>query len=180
MTYHYLKCPHCHKSLGRITGTPNRIGDPFRRCPWCGGIYIDAFTREWITKSPFQRFMFFFSTPFMVTFLFFIFFSGMIAVCVGSGKGRVALIIILCVSSLLSIGLFVFLFVVRKKSFQETIRQSLERTKRESYVKLLQQARLKIYPIKGIEIGTIKDTEDTNKQEENDVRSEIHTTFTHP
>ena len=37
MTYHTLKCPHCKNIVNRATGSPSYIGNPFRKCPWCGG-----------------------------------------------------------------------------------------------------------------------------------------------
>ena len=155
-TYRYLKCPHCHKNLGMVKST-NDLGNPFKQCPSCRGTYIDPNTSEWVTKSPFQRFMFFLTIPLTIAVAV-LAVGAVISIIISSfAGGNTAFIIGLCVSLVIAIGLFVLLFIKRKSNQQEAIKKSLERTKSESYVNELKKTRLKFYPIEGVEIGTIKD-----------------------
>ena len=102
MTYHTLKCPHCKKIVNQATGSPSYIGNPFRECPWCGGIYTDSFTQEWITKSPFQRFKYLIDKPLAGGFLSFVATAGFLSMAevdiIGAAFVGVAVAIIVFVS----------------------------------------------------------------------------------
>lgn len=157
MTYHHMSCPYCKKSLGTEMGSPDRIGNPFKKCPHCGGIYVDKFTREWVNKSPFERKMYYVKTPLTVALAVLIAFTIIIMASLGQSLGNSAFLISLGISFACAATLFCIIFFIRRPKLRKSIEQSLERTKSESYVKELQRANLKIYPIDGIEIGTIKD-----------------------
>lgn len=160
MTYHTLKCPHCRKVINWVTGSPDYIGNPIRKCPWCGGLYIDSFTREWVTKSPYKRFMFLIEKPFAGAFLSFILIAGILFMA-----AKVNIIISLIVGAVIAIAVFIVWYFVRKPSIREEIGKSIERTKSAKYVALLKNAGLKIYKIKGVEIGTINDEENSSLQD---------------
>ncbi|MCH5148745.1 MAG: zf-TFIIB domain-containing protein [Clostridiales bacterium] len=175
MTYHYLKCPHCRHSLGRVTGHPSYIGNPIRKCPYCGGIYIDSFTREWVTKSPFSRFTYYISWPLSCAFLSYILITGILIMIFKPNPSNVPYLLLsplICI-----IPLFCFILKRQITNTKEEIQQSLERTKIESYVKLLEAAKLKIYPIKGVEIGTVKDY--SEEGEPTEIKETLSTTFVH-
>ena len=131
-TYRYLICPHCRKNLGMVNGT-NRLGNPFKKCPKCGGSYVDPNISEWVTKSPFQRFTFFLAPPLTIA-LVVLAVGTILSAIIASNIGNLTLIIGLCLSVVCSIGLFCLLYIKRKSKAQEWIRQSLERTKLESYM----------------------------------------------
>lgn len=171
MTYHTLKCPHCKNVVNRVTGSPSYIGNPFRKCPWCGGVYIDSFTQEWATKSPFQRTKFLIDKPLSGALLSIIAVAGFLAML------EVDFLIALIVGNVMAILIFVGWTFARKSSIQEMIDMSIERTKSAKYVELLKQAGFKIYPIQGVEIGNILDEEDSFLKEE-DIKTETDSSFT--
>lgn len=170
MTYHTLKCPHCKNIVNRTTGSPSYIGNPFRKCPWCGGNYVDSFTQEWATKSPFQRTKFLVDVPLAGSFLSFIVIAGLLAVA--KSHILVALIVGVVVAGLIFVGWTSF----RKPSIQKMIAESIERTKSAAYVELLKQAGFKIYPIKGVEIGT--DNDEDFLSQDKDIKSETDSSYT--
>lgn len=165
MTYYTLKCPHCKNVVNRATGRPSYIGNPFRKCPWCGGVYVDSFTQEWATKSPFQRKKFLIDKPLSGAFLSFIVIAGLLA------RVEVDFLIALIVGIFGAVLIFISWTSARKSSIQEMIDKSIERTKSAKYVELLKQAGFKIYSIQGIEIGGIHDKEDSPLQKE-DIKTE--------
>ena len=171
MTYHTLKCPHCKKIVNRATGSPSYIGNPFRKCPWCGGVYVDSFTQEWATKSPFQRIIFLIDKPLAAAFLSSIAIAGLLAMA--EAHILVALIVGVVGAALIFIGLT----FARKSSIQEMIDESIERTKSANYIKLLKQAGFKIYPIEGVEIGTQHDENESPLQDE-DIKNETDSSYT--
>ena len=171
MTYHTLRCPHCAGIVNRATGTPSYIGNPFRKCPWCGGVYIDSFTKEWATKSPFQRTKFLIDKPLAGAFLSIIAIAGLLAMA--EVNPLIALIVGIAVAVLIFVG-WTF---ARKPSIQEMIDKSIERTKSAKYVELLKQAGFKIYPIQGVEIGSLHDEEDSPLKEE-DIKAETDSSYT--
>ena len=166
MTHYDVFCPHCHKSLGRVTGRPDNIGNPLKICPHCGRIIVDKFTREWVNKSPFERFFFFVKFPLAVAFISFIALAGILTLIIGDSMGDSTFIIMMCVSFACAICLFIVLYRKHKSDTQRIIAQSLERTKSARYVKLLQKAHLEIYPVKGAEIGTIQDCPEESENED--------------
>ena len=171
MTYHTLKCPHCKNIVNRATGSPSYIGNPFRKCPWCGGVYVDSFTQEWATKSPFQRTKFLIDKPLAGSFLSFIAIAGLLTMAE-------AHILVAFIVGIIGAGLiFVGWTFARKSSIQEMIDKSIERTKNVKYVELLKQAGFKIYPIKGTEIGTINDEENSPLLDE-DIKTETDSSYT--
>lgn len=168
MTYHTLKCPHCKRILNRTTGSPDIIGNPFSKCPWCGGVYVASFTKEWVTRTPFQRKKFLIEKPLCGAFITFIVVTGLIV----SIEQTVTTCVAGLISGILSAVLVLICWIPsRKSSMQEYIEQSLERTKSAKYVELLKQAGFKIYPIDGVDIGSIHDEEDSPLQE--DIKAEI-------
>ena len=138
-------------------GSPDRIGNPFKKCPHCGGIYVDKFTREWVNKSPFERKMYYIKTPLVAALAVLIAFTIIIFASLGQKMGNSAFGASLGISVACAAALFCIIFFIRKPKLRKSIEQSLERTKSESYVQELQKANLKIYPIDGVEIGTVKD-----------------------
>ena len=171
MTYHTLKCPHCKNIVNRATGSPSYIGNPFRECPWCGGIYVDSFTQEWATKSPFQRTKFLIDKPLAGAFLSIIAIAGLLAMA------EVYILVALIVGIVGAVLIFIGGTFARKSSIQEMIDKSIERTKSVKYVELLKQAGFKIYPIKGAEIGTINDEEKSPLLDE-DIKTETDSSYT--
>ena len=170
MTYHTLKCPHCKNIVNCATGSPSYIGNPFRKCPWYGGVYVDSFTQEWATKSPFQRTKFLIDKPLAGSFLSFIALAGLLAMAE-------AHILVAFIVGIIGAGLiFVGWTFARKSSIQEIVDKSIERTKSAKYVELLKQAGFKIYPIKGVEIGTNND-EDFLLHDE-DIKIETDSSYT--
>ena len=170
-TYRYLKCPHCRKNLGRVNNT-NNLGNPYKQCPKCKGTYIDPYTSEWVTKSPFQRFMFKISFPLSVSVAFFVV-AALVSVFIGSFLGSSKFpVIAIPVALVLAAGLFVLIFFMRKSKVQAMIEKSLERTKSETYVTLLQNANLRFYHIEGVEIGTEKDGFEESAQAEAETKEE--------
>lgn len=169
MTYHTLKCPHCKNIVGRGTGSPSYIGNPFRKCPWCGGIYVDSFTREWVTKSPYKRKTFLFSKPLSWAILSAFLIAGLFS--------QLNVLAGLIAGVLCAVLIFILSIFVRKCSIQEMIDESIERTKSAKYVALLKQTGFKIYPIVGAEIGTIQDGEDSLLQGE-DIKNETDSSYT--
>ena len=165
MMYHRLSCPYCKKSLGTETGSPDRIGNPFKKCPHCGEIYVDKFTREWVNKSPFERFMFPIKTPLVVALAVLIALTIILSSVLGQSLGNSAFVASLGIAVACAAVLFCLIFFLRRPKIKKMIEQSLERTKSESYVQALQNSNLQIYPIEGVEIGTIKDV--VAEQEEN-------------
>ena len=160
MTYHTLKCPHCKKIVNRATGSPSYIGNPFRKCPWCGGIYVDSFTQEWVTKSPNERIMFLIDKPLAGGFISIFPIAGLLTMA------EVNIIASLIIAAICAVTICIVWTFVRKSSIQEMIDQSLERTKSEKYVKLLKKKGFKIYYIDGVEIGTDHNDDDSPLQEE--------------
>ena len=171
MTYHTLKCPHCKNIVNRAKGSPSYIGNPFRKCPWCGGVYVDSFTQEWATKSPFQRTKFLIDKPLSGAFLSIIAIAGLLAMA------EVDILIALIVGIVGAVLIFVGWTFARKSSIQEMIDKSIERTKGAKYVELLKQAGFKIYPIQGVKIGNILDEEDSPIKEE-DIKTETDSSYT--
>lgn len=171
MTYHTLKCPHCKNIVNRATGSPSYIGNPFRKCPWCGGIYVDSFAQEWATKSPFQRTKFLIDKPLVGAFLSIIAIAGLLAMA------EVYILVALIVGIVGAVLIFIGWTFARKSSIQEMIDKSIERTKSAKYVELLKQAGFKIYPIKGAEIGTISDEENSPLLDE-DIKNETDSSYT--
>ena len=157
MTYHNLSCPYCKKSLGTEMGSPDRIGNPFKKCPHCGGIYVDKFTHEWVNKSPFERKMYYIKTPLVAALAVLIAFTVILSSSLGQTMGNSAFGVALGISAACAVALFCIIFFLRRPKVRKSIEQSLERTKSESYVQQLQKSNLKIYPIEGVEIGTVKD-----------------------
>ena len=170
MTYHTLKCPNCKKIVNRATGSPSYIGNPFRKCPWCGGVYVDSFTQEWATKSPFQRTKFLIDKPLAGAFLSIIVIAGLFAMA------KLNFLIALSVGIVVAGFVFAGWTFVRKTFIQDMIDKSIERTKSAKYVELLKQAGFKIYPIKGVEIGSIQDEEFSPLEE--DVKAETDSSYT--
>lgn len=158
MTYYTCKCPHCRNIVKRAKGRPDDIGNPMRRCPWCGGFYLDAFTEEWVMKSPWKRFKFFVTIPFVCAFLTFM--TCMLLNFIDTCMFIVSLII----GAIFSIIAFVFSFFFRKEKIDEEIKKSLQRTKNAKYVKNLLMAGVKIYRIEGVDIGTEYSDEDEDAQ----------------
>ena len=154
MRYYTLKCPHCHNVLDKGSGEiEEQIGNPFKRCPFCGRTYVDNNINEWITMSPFKRFSFIVSKPICLGILLFIVIAGM-----GSGllnlnfefATLLGVVVFFCTTIL---GSF-----LRKQNATEQIKKSLKRTESKKYVDLLKFAKFKIYPIKGVNVG-FKDDE---------------------
>ena len=80
MTHHIIKCPHCGKTIECASGSLDRIGSPFRYCPYCRGICEDLNTKEWITRTPEQRRMLIISKPFAFALLSSFFIGGIVLV----------------------------------------------------------------------------------------------------
>ena len=173
MTYDNQFCPHCHKSIGRVTGRPDNIGNPLKICPHCGRIIVDKFTREWVNKSPLERFFFFVKFPLTVAFISFIALAGILMLIAGESLGNVELIGIICGSFACAICLFIILYRKHKSDTKSIIAESLKRTQSARYVKLLQKAHLEIYPIKSVKIGTIQDCTEELDDEEDENQEEI-------
>ena len=171
MTYHTLKCPHCNNIVNRATGSPSYIGNPFRKCPWCGGIYVDSFTQEWATKSPYKRIMFLIDKPLAGGFLSIILIAGLLTMA------EINIIASLIVAVICAVAICIVWTFARKSSIQEMIDQSLKRTKSAKYVQLLKKAGFKIYYIDGVEIGTDCSDNDSPLQEEK-IENEHDKSFT--
>ena len=157
MTYHHMSCPYCKKSLGTEMGSPDRIGNPFKKCPHCGGIYVDKFTREWANKSPFERKLYYVKTPLTAALAVLFALTIILFVTLGQSMGNSALVTSIGIAAACAVALFCVIFFICRPKLRKSIEQSIERTKSESYVQSLQKANLKIYPIEGVEIGTVKD-----------------------
>lgn len=171
MTYHTLKCPYCKNIVNRVTGSPKYIGNPFHKCPWCGGVYVDSFTQEWATKSPFQRKKFLIDKPLAYACLSYL----LIAVLLMSLGANFWVALILGIIG--AVLIFTISIFTRKSSIQEMIDKSIERTKSAKYVKMLTRAGFRIYPIKGVEIANIHDEKDSLLQKE-DIKTEIDSFYT--
>lgn len=169
MTYHTFKCPYCNNVVGKATGDPSRIGNPLRKCPWCHGIYVDTFTEEWIMKSSWKRFKFFIEKPFGWAMITFLVVFGLLA------ANEIDFFICLTIGSVDFILVFIFVFFLVKEKLDIEITKSLNRTKNARYVKKLLAARLKIYPIKGVEIGTEMNEDEISYQLE--IKEQIDKTF---
>ncbi|MBP3580734.1 MAG: hypothetical protein J6K12_05755 [Clostridia bacterium] len=135
MVYSTARCPSCGKVINEQRNPSYRVGNPFRQCPFCGKPYLDHYTEEWITKSPFKRFFFFiqagvWSRAFIVPLLI------------------VALVDIVWLWPLLSIAWLICGYFVHKKDEEKSILQSIERTQNPEYLILLEKVGYKIYPLK--------------------------------
>ena len=143
------KCPHCNGIYRYRESNPcYLVKSPFVSCRYCGGIFIDSYRAEWITKSPLKRRFFF----------------------IGNGTWARALMLPLIISiavfgfllgAMLGIEDAVYLIPFgfigtpiwlaweasrAKKLFKKDIEESIARTKDPEYVKILKQAGYKIYP----------------------------------
>ena len=154
MTYHTCRCPHCRNIVNRAKGNPSYIGNPLRKCPWCQGVYLDTFTEEWAMKSPFKRFKFFIGIPLLVAFFVSIFTVWAVGAIMGTINW-----IVQGIGLISAIFAFYCAYNLRKGYLSEDIDESIKRTKSASYVDTLLSAGVKIYPIKGVEIGTELDDE---------------------
>lgn len=172
MTYHTLKCPHCNRVLGSGSGSPSYIGNPIHQCPFCGGIYTDPFTVEWINKSPVSRLFFYAGKPLGFGFLSIILIAGFLTM-VG-----VHILVALFTAIGLSVIIALLIFFVRLEGIKEKIKESFERTKHANYVEQLKKAGYTFYPIEGVEVGTIKDEEPENKTDGKDIKEVKDKTIT--
>ena len=172
MTYHRMSCPYCKKSLGTETGSPDRIGNPFKKCPRCGGIYVDKFTREWVNRSPSERKIYAVKIPLTAALAILVGLTIVLFAMLGQSWGNSALGASIGISAACAVAVFCIIFFIRRPRIRKAIEQSLERTKYESYVQELQKANLKIYPIEGVEIGTIKDVVAENVENAENTSSE--------
>lgn len=147
-----ISCPHCGYQVASGSGSRGtKIGNPFKRCPFCGNVSIDSDVREWITMSPFYRFCFIVAKPFWVScLLFLILVSLLTSVFEESLLGGI-------VSLNISISIFIVFSLYSKKSKEPLIDESLKRTSNKSYVEMLKSAKITIYPIKGAEVGVDED-----------------------
>lgn len=145
-------CPNCHNQLESGSGKrKKRIGNPFKRCPFCGNSYVDGDVKEWITMSPIGRFNFIVSIPFCASVLLSMFFTALLIKALDTS---VALIM-----GLIMFFIAVVIFSIYNKVLQkQSIKESLKRTESKTYVELLKHAKFKIHPIKGVDVGTVDDT----------------------
>ena len=173
MTHHIIKCPHCGKVLEFASGSLDRIGTPFRKCPYCGGICEDLNTMEWITRSPSQRRALIFTKPFAAALLS-SFFIGGIAMLIANNFFVGLIVAIICFIAVLVLGILIF-----KSYIKDAIEESLQRTKSAAYVKLLQETGYHIFPIKGVEVGSIDDFEVNDRIKTDEIKTEIDTTYGH-
>ena len=156
MTRYTIKCPYCGSVLEKGTGSKStKIGIRFRVCPNCKKVYTDKYLKEWVNFSPAGRVMYFIDAP-AVAGIFAMLVLALVltmfevlptAACWGIGVGGGVVV-----------GVAFFFF--GRKKIKADIAKSLERTKSKSYVEELIRADLKIYEIKGVEVGTVDDAEE--------------------
>ena len=163
MTRTTLRCPHCKSVLERMSGSGStQIGNPIRECPFCGGTYIHSFVREWVNMSPFERFNYWISLPLCAGFLSFVILGGVLLGLI-RWESIIAIIIAFVLSVLIAIGIF----FARKEKILREKQGSIYRTKSAKYVEMLKTAGLRIYFIKGVDIGSEKDDDGEPVEEDN-------------
>ncbi len=164
MSRYNFKCPYCGAILESGVGAPSdRLGIPFRKCFCCGKRYIKSSIEEWAMKSPWKRFKFFVEIPFYVAFLLFITVCGLF----GLAEANIDFEIVLIIGAVVFILSFICAYFMRKKKVEADILLSIERTLSADYVNALLLAGIRLYPIKGVEIGT-KTAKDVGRAEENE------------
>ena len=173
MTHHIIKCPHCGKTIECASGSLDRIGSPFRQCPYCRGICEDLNTKEWITRTPEQRRMLIISKPFAFALLSSFFIGGFVLVITNN---FVTALITAVISFII---IFILGILIFKAYIKESVDNSLQRTKSASYVQLLKKTGYHIYPIKGIDVGTIEDFEIIKMPDTDDIKTEKDITYSH-
>lgn len=147
MIYSKSYCPYCKAVIDRCTNPTNEIAVPFERCRFCKRIYLNSRKEEWITKSPFRRFMYFipsgvWARAIMLSLLFFLPLMCLLSVFFDMSSLLIG-ILCLCHFLLYMVGAY----FVRANYAKESIELSLKRTSDENYLKLLEQAGYTIYPL---------------------------------
>lgn len=143
MVYSTSKCPHCGKVIKKQTNPVHKIGNPFERCRWCGSIYLDAYTEEWITKSPSKRFAFFLQSGVWARAVMMPVLLLLIPIFLFDMNED----ILFALWPLLSIAWLIAGYFIHKNASQDAIAQSLKRTQDVEYLNLLRNSGYTIYPI---------------------------------
>lgn len=149
MQRYTVRCPHCKNILDIGSGEPKKkIGNPLKKCPFCGRSYIDQNVKEWVTMSPFKRVNFIAFKPFAFGILISIFFVGIVSELFDINS---------TITNIMRIGTFLFSVIygsfLVKDEIKKDIEESLQRTESKKYVDMLKFAKFKIYPIKGVKVG---------------------------
>ena len=144
MVYSASRCPKCGQVIKRRTNPVHEIGSPFEHCRWCGGVYLNSYKEEWITKSPVKRFFFFlqiyvWARAFLMPVLLMIVLT-FVGFDIATGLMRV-------LWPIGSVAWLVAGYFVHKNANQADINASIARTKDPAYVDLLIKAGYKIYRI---------------------------------
>lgn len=163
MVYSTSTCPYCQNIIKRQKNPSLQIANPFEQCPWCGGVYKNSLKKEWLTFSPIKRFLFFINIGVWARgFLLSLFIPVLFSYSIDESQSLILLLIFfLCFISYMSFGWF-----LHKGLSEDAIKQSIDRTRNYYYVELLKKSGYKIYPIKNVKYGDIKEVDSTMNQKD--------------
>lgn len=162
MVYSTSRCPHCNNIVNRQTNPTKELANPFEKCPWCGKFYKNSYKNEWLTMSPAKRFFYYIQTGvwargFLVSMLIGFLFSN---TTTGDTSSLFTIIWLTGFLIYMVIGWF-----VHRNASQTDVRQSLKRTRSYEYVELLRSAGYRVYPIKGVKYGYLKEKNNESVEE---------------
>ena len=167
MIYSTSKCPYCKGLLNYQTNPEKTIANPFEKCPHCGQIYKNSYKEEWLTKSPFRRFLFLIDNTYTrLGIIVSIIFAVLITYLTNNNSYGLPITFI---------GYFILVIIgyhTTKKDCQTIINESLKRTEVKEYVKLLINSGYKIYPIDNVEYACRSELDDNINLTEN-INSDI-------
>ena len=166
MVYSTSRCPSCGQVIRRQTNPVKEIGIPFERCRHCGATYINSYKEEWITKSPFKRFFFFIQAGVLAR----AFLIPALILSIPMAAWDMSAEALRVLWPIMSAAWIICGYFVHKKSENDDIIKSLERTKDTEYLNLLRKAGYKIYPINTTNSFTEKvPNSSTNRTAQNNV-----------
>lgn len=176
MVYSTSRCPHCNNIVRRQTNPTKELANPFEKCPWCGKFYKNSYKNEWLTMSPSQRFFYYiqagvWARGFLISMLIGFLFSN---VTTGDTSSLFTIVFLVSFIIYMIIGWF-----AHKLESEENIKQSLKRTRMADYVELLRGAGYRIYPIKGVKYGDLKEkpsvsVEEDEEEDEEEVSDNVN------
>lgn len=161
MEYITKKCPNCGKVVDRHSHSKLALGNPRKKCMYCGFEYFDSEIKEWETMKTFEKLNFISNEnskvimPFwgdIICFIFgvFLFIESMTFISSGD---TVTFIVILIFALILAIptGIDIYKMINSKRILSQPIKNveiilSILRTKDEEYRNELIEAGYKFYP----------------------------------
>lgn len=152
MTYVTSKCPHCNAYLGRKTNPVHEVDIPFEKCPHCGGVYLNNYKEEWITKSPMKRFFFYLQIGVWARAL-------IIPLVVFAPLFSILDLVELILPFYLvgAVSWLIAGYFLHRHREKDAIARSIQRTKDQEYVELLKKAKYTIYPIIPAPLDAVRD-----------------------